>query len=111
MDGKRPGATTFRRKRAVFYNLLQYAVERDVFDFNPIDKLRVHTRRPKVVTVIDRRVVGGVLTRLLWQSRRMKADPRCGVGCGSGRAQTMTPPFTSAELRWTDSGVLRWVAV
>src|SRR5690606_23205876 len=57
LDGKPAAAATIRRKRSVFYNALQYAVELEHLEFNPADKLRVRSRRTKVVTAVDRRVV------------------------------------------------------
>lgn len=57
LDGVAAAATTMRRKRAVFYNVLQYAVELGKLDYNPIDKVRVTSRRRKVVGLVDRRVV------------------------------------------------------
>jgi integrase len=57
LDGKPAAATTLRRKRSVFYNALQYAVELEALPFNPVDKLRVRSRRTKVVGAVDRRVV------------------------------------------------------
>jgi integrase len=57
LDGRPGAATTMRRKRSVFYNVLQYAVELELLEFNPIDKLRVRSSRRKVVEVVDRRVV------------------------------------------------------
>jgi len=57
LDGKPVAATTMRRKRSVFYNVLQYAVELETLPFNPADKLRVRSRRTKVVVTVDRRVV------------------------------------------------------
>jgi integrase len=57
LDGKKAAATTYRRKRSVFYNVLQYAVELELISFNPIDKLRVRTNRKKVVETVDRRAV------------------------------------------------------
>jgi hypothetical protein len=57
LDGKPVAATTLRRKRSVFYNVLQYAVELETLPFNPADKLRVRSRRSKVVAAVDRRVV------------------------------------------------------
>ncbi|WP_244945259.1 tyrosine-type recombinase/integrase [Couchioplanes caeruleus] len=57
MDGKAAAATTYRRKRSVFYNVLQYAVELELLDFNPVDKLRVTANRKKVVEAVDRRSV------------------------------------------------------
>jgi integrase len=57
LDGKPAAATTVRRKRSVFYNALQYAVELEELEFNPIDKLRVRSQRKKVAEAVDRRVV------------------------------------------------------
>ncbi len=57
LDGTPAAATTYRRKRSVFYNVLQYAVELELLEFNPIDKLRVRTKRKKISQVVDRRVV------------------------------------------------------
>jgi hypothetical protein len=50
MDGKPAAVTTVRRKRSVFYNALEYAVELELLEYNPIDKLKVKvkTRRSKV---------------------------------------------------------------
>lgn len=57
LDGKPAAATTVRRKRSVFYNTLQYAVELEELEFNPIDNLRVRSQRKKIAEVVDRRVV------------------------------------------------------
>jgi integrase len=57
LDGTPAAATTYRRKRSVFYNVLQYAVELELLEYNPVDKLKVRTRRRKVAEVVDRRVV------------------------------------------------------
>ncbi|MEV6602297.1 hypothetical protein AB0M36_36425 [Actinoplanes sp. NPDC051346] len=57
LDGTAAAATTHRRKRSVFYNVLQYAVELELLDFNPVDKLRVSANRKKVAEVVDRRSV------------------------------------------------------
>lgn len=48
-------ASQTNRKRAVFYNVLSYAVERGIFDYNPIDK--VQWKNPEVADEVDRRVV------------------------------------------------------
>ncbi|MCX9191962.1 site-specific integrase [Carbonactinospora thermoautotrophica] len=55
LDGKPAGANTVKRKRAVFYNVLEYAVELDRLDSNPIE--RVKWRAPAALEVVDRRVV------------------------------------------------------
>ncbi|MEU7673869.1 site-specific integrase [Micromonospora taraxaci] len=57
MDGRPAAATTTRRRRSVFYNVLQYAVELELLAFNPVDKLRVRSSRRKVAGEVDRRVV------------------------------------------------------
>src|SRR5205823_5714910 len=54
-DGKPAAATTVARKRAVFYNALGYAVERNLLPGNPID--RVQWTAPEVADAVDRRVV------------------------------------------------------
>ncbi len=55
--GRNDRATTVRRKRSVFYNAIQYAVEVEELEFNPIDNLRVRSQRKKVAEAVDRRVV------------------------------------------------------
>ena len=39
LDGKPAAATTIARKRAVFYGVLNYAVELDILPANPISKV------------------------------------------------------------------------
>jgi len=55
LDGSPAAATTTSRKRAVLYNALGYAVERDLLEYNPVDK--VQWRAPAVAERVDRRVV------------------------------------------------------
>lgn len=55
LDGKPAAATTVQRKRAVLYNALGFAVERELLDFNPIDKIQ--WKAPAVAEQVDRRVV------------------------------------------------------
>jgi len=55
LDGTAAAATTIRRKRAVFHNALQYAVEIEELSANNLG--RVAWRPPKVAEVVDRRVV------------------------------------------------------
>ncbi|GAB3816649.1 tyrosine-type recombinase/integrase [Micromonospora zhanjiangensis] len=57
LDGRPAAPTTVRRKRSVFYNVLQYAVELEALEFNPVDKIRVRAQRAKVAESVDRRVV------------------------------------------------------
>jgi integrase len=73
----------------VFYNVLQYAVELEVLEFNPVDRLRVRSRRKKVVEVVDRRVVVNtqqaheLLTAVSYVGRRGKV----------GRSERLTAFF------------------
>jgi integrase len=55
LDGHAAAATTVRRKRAVFHNALEYAVELEELADNNLGK--VGWRAPKVSEVVDRRVV------------------------------------------------------
>jgi integrase len=55
MNGKPAAATTIARKRAVFYGVLNYAVELDILPANPIGK--VAWKAPEVAEEVDRRVV------------------------------------------------------
>jgi integrase len=54
-NGKAAAPTTVRRRRAVFNNALQYAVELEELAANNLS--RVGWRAPKVSEVVDRRVV------------------------------------------------------
>ena len=82
LDGRPASAATVRRKRAVFYNVLQYAVELELLAFNPIDRLRVNSTRRKVTREVDRRVVVNVrqarelLTAVTYVGRRGKESRR-----------------------------------
>jgi integrase len=55
LDNRPSSATVVRRKRAVFYNAMSYAVECELLDSNPID--RVRWKAPEVAETVDRRVV------------------------------------------------------
>jgi integrase len=55
MDGKPAAATVVQRKRAILYNALGYAVERELLEYNPVDK--VQWKAPAVAEAVDRRVV------------------------------------------------------
>ncbi|XVQ11191.1 tyrosine-type recombinase/integrase [Spirillospora sp. CA-255316] len=56
LDGKAAAATTIARKRSVFYNVLQYAIDLEELASNPIDRVKSWSP-PKVREVVDRRVV------------------------------------------------------
>ena len=64
LDGTAAAAATRRRKRMIFYNLLEYAIELGHLDANPIDRLRVKSRRKKVTEAVDRRVVANPMQML-----------------------------------------------
>lgn len=55
LDGTSAAASTSQRKRAVFHNALEYAVERRLLTGNPLASVRVKNR--KTVEEVDRRVV------------------------------------------------------
>ena len=55
IGGKPAAATTIARKRAVFYGVLNYAVELDILPANPVEK--VAWKAPEVAEEVDRRVV------------------------------------------------------
>jgi integrase len=55
LDGTPVAATVYRRKRTVLFNLLSYAVEREVFADNPLT--RVTRTTPKMIDQVDPRVV------------------------------------------------------
>jgi len=56
LDGTHAAPTTIARKRAVFYNVLQYAVDLEELPTNPLSKVKTW-RPPKIREVVDRRVV------------------------------------------------------
>ncbi|MDN3356113.1 tyrosine-type recombinase/integrase [Actinomadura sp. DC4] len=55
LDGKPAAGATVSRKRAIFYNVLQYAVELEELDSNPID--RINWKPIEVAEAVDPRVV------------------------------------------------------
>jgi len=55
LDGTSAAATVYRRKRAVLFNMLSYAVERELLPDNPMTKVK--RTAPKVCEEVDPRVV------------------------------------------------------
>jgi integrase len=55
LDGTRAASSTIKRKRAVLFNAVEYAVERKLLTRNPIPALKVKV--PKPPKAIDKRVV------------------------------------------------------
>ena len=82
-DGNPAAATTVQRKRAVLYNAIGYAVERDLLESNPID--RIQWSAPAVAEEVDRRVV--------------ETQPRWRICSPRYR------PFTGTVTTWSPSSV------
>lgn len=59
LDGKPAAARTVQRKRATLYNALRFAVEQDLLDYNPLDKIQ--WKAPEVGETVDRRVVANTV--------------------------------------------------
>jgi integrase len=55
LDGKAAAPATVTRKRSAFYSALEYAVELELFEANPIDKVQL--TKPESTDIVDRRVV------------------------------------------------------
>lgn len=55
LDGTAAASSTVRRKRSAFYSALQYAVELELIDSNPLD--RISWKAPVASEMVDRRVV------------------------------------------------------
>lgn len=55
LDGSPAAASTIGRKRAVFHNALEYAVERELLAQNPLTALK--TKKSRTVEAVDKRVV------------------------------------------------------
>ncbi|HZM84477.1 MAG TPA: hypothetical protein VFC19_52830 [Candidatus Limnocylindrales bacterium] len=78
LDGTPAAPSTRRRKRAIFYNVLEYGIELGQLDHNPIDRIRVRSRRRAVSQAVDRQVVANVrqvrelLTALTYVGGRIK---------------------------------------
>lgn len=60
MDGMKAATNTYRRKRAVFFNALQYAVDLGEIDENPLTKIKAKRkkgRKTSSVKKVDRRTL------------------------------------------------------
>jgi hypothetical protein len=122
IDGRLAAATTVRRKRAVLYNALGHAVELDLLDSNPIDK--VQWRAPEVAVTVDRRVVanpeqvralllassiGAVEIHAVCRFRRNSCS--CSASTSSDSAQLRTAGYSQRDRRpVTVQGVHRSLA-
>lgn len=56
LDGKHAATQTYRRRRAVVFNVLEYAVELEMLPSNPLSRVR-RKRGKRAVQEVDRRVV------------------------------------------------------
>jgi integrase len=56
LDGKRAATQTYRRRRAVVFNVLEYAVELEMLPANPLTRVK-RKRGKRAVQEVDRRVV------------------------------------------------------
>lgn len=54
MDGQKAATNTYRRKRAVFYNALQYAVDLGEIEENPLTKIRSKRKKGKKTSSVKR---------------------------------------------------------
>jgi hypothetical protein len=134
LDGKAAAATTYRRKRAVLFNMLSYAVESELLPDNPLNKVK--RAAPKIDGEVDPGVVANpdqvrrLLTALTYVGRRNQdrgshlfaffavgyfAAARPSEGLGLRDTDCTLPEHGWGELafqesrpdagkRWTDSG-------
>ena len=74
LDGTNVAATVYRRKRAVLFNLLSYAVEQELLTDNPLTRVKRAT--PQMIDQVDPRVVANpaqvreLLTAVTYVGRR-----------------------------------------
>lgn len=74
LDGKSAAASVYQRKRAVLFNMLSYAVEKELIPDNPLT--RIKRKAAKVVEQVDPRVVANprqveqLLTAVTYVGRR-----------------------------------------
>ena len=97
--GTPAAATTQRRKRAVFYNAVGFAVEQRLLAANPVD--RIQWKAPDVAATVDRRVVASPA-----QARALLA----GVRAHSSRGQHLEAFYGClyyAALRPSEAVALR----
>jgi len=105
MDGKQAAAKTVTRKRAVLYNVLDYAVERKLLTANRLSEVK--WQAPKTVRAIDRRVVINVrqAEQLLdaVAAQKVQGQPRRSAG---PRLRTFFAVMYYAALRPEEAAML-----
>ncbi|GAA2035464.1 site-specific integrase [Catenulispora yoronensis] len=81
MEGKKAATSTFSRKRAILYNALEYAVELELLDANPVDKVK--RARPTYQEAVDRRVVASPsqVRRILAEVKKSRPALVAFFGC------------------------------
>lgn len=99
LDGTSAAATTANRKRMVFHQALEYAVELRVIEVNPLD--RVKWKAPKMTDAVDRRsVVNPTQARALLKAVATR-DDRLTVFFALMYFAALRPA-EAADLRLTD---------
>ncbi|SCG55524.1 tyrosine-type recombinase/integrase [Micromonospora inositola] len=102
LDGKPASARTVQRKRATLYNALRFAVEQDLLDYNPLDKIQ--WKAPEVGETVDRRVVAnaGQVEAILAAIPDVVRDGGRFVGFFGCLYYAGLRPSEAASLRRTD---------
>ncbi|MFC4030887.1 tyrosine-type recombinase/integrase [Streptomyces polygonati] len=107
LDGKPAATQTYRRRRAVVFNALEYAVELEALPSNPLSRVR-RKRGKRAVQEVDRRVVVNprqarelltVLTYVGAYDRASGRRLRAFFGCLYYAA---VRPGEALGLRWSD---------
>jgi integrase len=106
LDGKPAAASTLARKRAVFHNVLDSAVEAGELTVNPLRNMRI--RRPPATPAVDRRSVVGpeqataLLAAVREQTPALEAFFACLYFAGLRPAEALG--LTEYDLRLPASG-------
>jgi hypothetical protein len=99
LQGKPAAATTIARKRAVFYGVLNYAVELDLLPANPIDKVRWKAPKPMIGCACQPCTDQGCWGRLSgnapisWRSSGASTTGPCALGKSSPSNEAIAPGF------------------
>jgi hypothetical protein len=101
MDGKPAAASTVRRKRAIFYNAVEYAVELGHLSGKPVASIK--WRAPKVAEAVNPRVVINIPRHARswprWKGcRRVRRSWGCSPSCTTPRCGRPRP-WTCARKR------------
>jgi integrase len=102
LDGGKVAAPTFYRKRAVLHNVLEYAVELEYFEANPLKKVK--KKAPKTTEAVDPAALPDrrrALALLDSVGRQSTSGPRLKAYYGCIYYAAMRPA-EAADLRITD---------